>query len=291
MDTSSRLTTRPLHPLFGLKAIVDDLSACTPDIIAELDRLIGMAGLLLIRDARLDEAGLARLARSFGTLQNLTGTNADAPDIFRVSNLAQDGTLRAPDDKARARHEANKLWHTDSSFMTPGASYSFLHAWVVPEDGKDTLFCDGRVAWDALEPNRQTELRPLVALHSMQHSWRRVGVTMPDLDFMEPVARKLVRRHQPSGRDTLVIPSHVERIVGLSGQRSLDLIEELTALASVPQRVYRHHWRAGDLLVWDNRCMLHRASRSGADDQPRDLRTCRLVDTEDDGLADMPAAA
>lgn len=291
MDTTARVTTRPLHPLFGLEAIVEDLAACTPDVLAELDRLIGTAGLLLIRDARLDEAGLARLAGSFGALQNLSGTNADAPGIFRVSNLAQDGTLRAPDDKARARHEANKLWHTDSSFMTPGASYSFLHAWVVPKDGKDTLFCDGRVAWNALEPDLQAELRPLVALHSMQHSWRRVGVTMPELDFMEPAARKLVRRHQPSGRDTLVIPSHVERIVGLSGQRSLDLLEELTALASAPQRIYRHHWRAGDLLVWDNRCMLHRASRSGADDQPRDLRTCRLVDTDDDGLATMSAAA
>lgn len=291
MNKTARVTTRPLHPLFGLEAIVHDLAACTPDVIAELDRLIGTAGLLLIRDARLDEAGLARLAGSFGTLQNLSSTNADAPGIFRVSNLAQDGTLRATDDKARARHEANKLWHTDSSFMTPGASYSFLHAWVVPEDGKDTLFCDGRVAWDALEPERQAELRPLVALHSMQHSWRRVGVTMPELDFMEPVARKLVRRHQPSGCDTLVIPSHVERIVGLSPRQSLDLVEELTALAAAPQRVYRHRWRAGDLLVWDNRCMLHRASRSGADDQPRDLHTCRLVDTVDDGLAAMPAAA
>lgn len=291
MDMPTRVATRPLHPLFGTEASIDDLSACLPRDIAELDRLIGTTGLLLIRDARLDDAGLARFAGNFGTLQNLTGTTHGAPGVFRVSNLAQDGTLRTPDDKARARHEANKLWHTDSSFLTPGASYSFLHARIVPEDGKDTLFCDGRAAWDAVPEARQTELRSLVALHSMQHSWRRVGVTMPELDYMKPVARKLVRRHQPSGRNTLVIPSHVEQIVGLSCERSLALVEELTALASTPERVYRHQWRPGDLLIWDNRCMLHRASRSGADNQPRDLRTCRLVDLDDDGLAALPTAS
>jgi alpha-ketoglutarate-dependent taurine dioxygenase len=125
----------------------------------------------------------------------------------------------------------------------------------------------------------------------MQHSWRRVGVAMPELDFMKPLARKLVRRHQPSGRDALVIPSHVERILGLSSEQSRTLMEELTALATTPERVYRHQWRAGDLLIWDNRCMLHRASRSGADDQPRDLRTCRLIDPDDDGLAARVEAA
>lgn len=281
----ARAVVRPLHKLFGVDVTVSDVAACRGDAIAEIDRLVGLSGLVLIRDADLDEPGLADFAARFGTLQQLGQAGKGPPGIFRLTNMTEDGAVRPQDDASRRRHDANKLWHTDSSFMAPGASYSFLHALVVPEGGKDTLFCDMRAAWEALDAPRRATLLPLVALHSMEHSWRLSGMAEPPLTGSPPVARKLVRPHAPSGRRALVIPSHVARIEGRDDLWTRDTLAELTAIAAAPERVYRHRWRRGDLLIWDNRCMLHRASRSGAEDQPRDMITCRLSDIGDDGLA------
>jgi alpha-ketoglutarate-dependent 2,4-dichlorophenoxyacetate dioxygenase len=285
-DALSRDGGTSLHPLFGVEVKVADVNACTPGQAAKIERLVGLVGLILIRNVAVDAAGLARFAGAFGVLQNLGQSQAGVPGIFRLSNLSDDGRVKSPSDVNRLRHEANKLWHTDSSFMLPGARYSFLHALVVPESGKDTLFCDGRVAWEALDCAHQRRLLPLTAHHAMAHSWRLTGITLPETASGPLVRRKLVRWHAPSRRHALVIPSHVERIIGRSYEESQDTIVTLAAVAAAPERVYRHHWQAGDLLIWDNRCMLHRASRSGAEDQPRLFSTCRTIDENDEGLAE-----
>lgn len=276
---------RSLHPLFGAEVIGVDLSDA--DSAGTVEEAVGRCGLLLIREVEFDDAGLARFAARFGPLQNMS-RNPDAPrEIIRVSNIAEDGRLKTADDATRRQHDANRLWHADSSFLAPGATYSFLHACIVPDEGGDTEFCDGRVAWEALSPERQRELRPLVAEHSILHSMRLVGVDAPAFSAASapPIRRRLVRRHAPSGREALVIPSHVERVDGLGYEQGQALVRELTAIAAAPERIYRHRWRARDLLIWDNRCMLHRATAYRAFDAPRDLRSCRVLDVADDGLA------
>ena len=277
--------TRPLHPLFGAEVLGADLGEVGG--VASLQEALGRHGLLLLRDVDLDDAGLARLAGRFGPLQNMS-RDPDAPrEVIRVTNLAEDGRLKGADEATRRQHDANLLWHVDSSFLSPGATYSFLHACIVPAEGGDTEFFDARIAWEALSPDQQRELAPLVAEHSILHSMRLAGVETPVFSAADapPIRRKLVRRHRPSGREALIIPSHVERVEGFDYEPGQALIAELTAIAAAPERVYRHRWRARDLLVWDNRCVLHRATPYRAFEAARDLRSCRVLDVEDDGLA------
>ena len=279
------LQTRPLHPLFGAEMLGVELTEEASG--AAVEQALGRYGLLLVRDVDFDDAGLARFAAQFGPLQNMS-RNSDAPrEIIRVSNIAEDGRLKSAEDATRRQHDANLLWHVDSSFLSPGATYSFLHACLVPEEGGDTEFFDARVAWEALGPERQAELRPLATGHSILHSMRLVGFEAPAFSAASapPVRRKLVRRHGPSGRDALIIPSHVERVEGLDYEQGQALIAELTRIAAAPERVYRHRWRTRDLLIWDNRCVLHRATPYRAFEAPRDLRSCRVLDVADDGLA------
>jgi alpha-ketoglutarate-dependent 2,4-dichlorophenoxyacetate dioxygenase len=275
------LQIQPLHPLFGGEARGVDWADPSAADVATFDQAVGRCGLILARDVELDDAGLARFAARFGPLQDMGGR-----EVIPVSNLAEDGGMKTAGDASRRQHDANLLWHMDSSFISPGATYSFLHARIVPDEGGDTEFCDARVGWEALTPELRSRLLPLTADHSIHHSWRLVGVDMPHMaQAAPPVARKLVRRHKPSGRHALIIPSHVERVAGLDDEQGQALLGELTAIAAAPERIYRHRWEPGDLLVWDNRCMLHRATPYRAFDDARDLRSCRVVDVEDDGLA------
>ncbi len=281
----NQVTTIPLHGLFG--AEIAGADPADPGATREFVDAVGKWGLVLVRDVGLDDAGLARFAARFGPLQNMSGRTDARRDVIHVGNLGDDGRMKAADDANRIRHDANLLWHMDSSFLTPGATYSFLHGHIIPAEGGDTEFFDARVAWEALDADRQGELAGLTADHSMLHSWRLVGVEMPDVSRakMPPTARKLVRRHPPSGRGALIIPSHVEQVEGLDYDQSQALVGELMAVAAAPERIYRHRWREGDLLIWDNRCILHRATPYRAFEEPRDLSSCRVLDLEDDGLA------
>ena len=120
--------TRPLHPLFGAD-LGDAESAAT------IAAAVGRSGLVLLRDVDLDDAGLADFARRFGPLQNMSRDPDGPREVIRVTNIAEDGRLKRADDATRRQHDANLLWHVDSSFLAPGATYSFLHARIVPEAG------------------------------------------------------------------------------------------------------------------------------------------------------------
>jgi alpha-ketoglutarate-dependent 2,4-dichlorophenoxyacetate dioxygenase len=287
-----RLRSRALHDLFGAEIIGSEITDGDPALTSAINDAIGARGLLLFRGANFDDDDLARFAARFGPLQNMT-SQADARlHVIRVTNLTEDGNIKDVDEASRRRHEPNKLWHVDSSFIYPGATYSFLQARIVPKAGGETEFCDGRAAWDALAPAQQRHLMGLTAHHSIAHSWRLVGVEAPAPSQPPSVVRKLVHRHTPSGRETLNIPSHVERIDGLDPAQTRVLLEELIQIAAAPERVYRHKWKEGDLLMWDNRCMLHRVAAYREFEDPRDLRSCRVVDVNDtDATAQAPRPA
>ncbi|MET0239211.1 MAG: TauD/TfdA family dioxygenase [Sphingobium sp.] len=277
---------RPLHPLFGME-LSADLAACDTGQAAAIETAIGSAGMLLFRNVALGDAGLIRFADHFGPLQKGRSLQGADPRITRLTNMGPDGSMRDVDDGARRLFDANRLWHVDNSFTVPGVTYSFLYAVEVPDSGGDTEFCDNRATWDALDAERRAMLAPLTADHSFDHSCRLVGFDFAAYSgaTRPPIRRDLVRRHAPSGRDTLFIASHVERIEGHDGPAGQALVDELIAFATVPERVYRHRWRAGDLLIWDNRCMMHRATDYPQFEQPRDLRSTRIVDLADDGVA------
>jgi alpha-ketoglutarate-dependent 2,4-dichlorophenoxyacetate dioxygenase len=186
-----------------------------------------------------------------------------------------------PESRRRLDWLANRLWHTDASFRAVPGALSMLYAHVVPAEGGDTEFADLRAAWDALPEAMQEMIEPLVAEHSIFHSRALIGFT----DFtdeeraaMPPVPQRLVRRHPGSGRKMLYLASHASHIIGWPVPDGMLLLRELIEHATQPEFVYRHAWRQGDLVIWDNRCTMHRG-RAYDETQPRDLRRITTQDT------------
>jgi alpha-ketoglutarate-dependent 2,4-dichlorophenoxyacetate dioxygenase len=279
------LEVRPLNTPFGAEIMVAELVPGDAALVSAVEAAIGQYGLVLFRNAKLDDETLTRFAAQFGPLQNLS-PNRDAFDpLAHISNLTKDGEMMPVDDAMHRQNQANQLWHIDSSYLIPGATFSLLHARIVPSSGGDTEYCDTRVAWDALPPERRAKLVDLLADHSIFHSRQLIGFAMEgDRAKLPSIRRKLVRRHRPSGRDALIIASHIEHIEGLDYAEARALVDELIALASRPACVYRHKWTPGDLLMWDNRCVLHRGTPYEQFNQPRDLRSCRINDVADEGV-------
>jgi alpha-ketoglutarate-dependent 2,4-dichlorophenoxyacetate dioxygenase len=157
----------------------------------------------------------------------------------------------------------NRLWHTDSSFKAPSGYASLLYARSVAPIGGHTEFADLRAAYDALPAEKKNRLRGLIAEHSLLYSRGKLGFTdfTPDEKVaFTPVLRPLVRHISESGRESLYIASHIGRIRGMEDGEALKLVEGLIAHATQRQFVYTHRWRVGDLVMWDNRCTMHRGT-------------------------------
>ena len=197
-----------------------------------------------------------------------------------VSNIGVDSRVMAKDNRRWMSLLGNRMWHSDASFKATPAKYSLLAAYVLPEWGGETEFADQRAAYDALSPRLQAEIEDLVAEHDVFHSRRVLGFA----DFLEeeqralpPVPQAVVRIHPGSRRKSLYLGSHAGSIHGMSVPEGRMLLNDLTDHATRPEFVHTHHWRVGDLVIWDNRCTLHRGRLFDAT-QPRDLRRTTITD-------------
>jgi alpha-ketoglutarate-dependent 2,4-dichlorophenoxyacetate dioxygenase len=206
-------------------------------------------------------------------------------EIADVANMGPDGKLWKKDSRMRAfQLRGNRLWHTDSSFKAPTGYASLLYARSVPPVGGHTEFADLRAAYETLPAATKERLRGLMAEHSLLYSRGKLGFT----DFNDeerkafaPVVRPLVRTLPDSNRSTLYIASHVGRIRGLSDEEATTLMNELTAHATQRQFVYTHRWRVGDVVMWDNRCTMHRGTDYDDLRWPRDMQRATTSDSID----------
>jgi alpha-ketoglutarate-dependent 2,4-dichlorophenoxyacetate dioxygenase len=206
-------------------------------------------------------------------------------EIADVANLNADGKIWR--ENARRRHLSmmgNRLWHTDSSFKAPSGYASLLYARSIPPIGGHTMFADLRAAYDALPELTKLRLQGLMAEHSLLYSRKKIGFTeFTDAEkrASAPVLRPLVRTIPESGRESLYIASHIGRIQGLPDTETEDLLKELTVHAIQPQFVYTHRWRVGDLVMWDNRCTMHRGTEFDDLRWPRDMQRATTSDRID----------
>ena len=195
----------------------------------------------------------------FGELDSLNESHGYVP----IANTERDGSVRPASDPLMAILRGNQGWHTDSSYMPVSAKASMLSAHVVPEHGGNTEWADMRAAYDALDPDLRARVDALTAYHSIVYSQLRAGENLVDgaygYDVEEEPRRPLVKVHPVTGRKALFIGRHAHGIPGLTEEESTALLDELMSFACQPPRVYTHHWTVGDLVVWDNRCVLHRA--------------------------------
>jgi alpha-ketoglutarate-dependent taurine dioxygenase len=228
--------------------------------------------LLVFPAQHLDGDEQLAFGRRFGTLE-------PGLELAPISNVARDGSLCPADHVVAQLLRGNEGWHTDSSYMPLAAKASILSAHVVPASGGDTEWADMRAAYDALDADTRARIAPLSAHHSIKYSQARAGYEMGagmyggNVD--EPPLRPLVKVHPVTGRRALYVGRHAHAIPGLAADESERLLDELVDGACRPPRVYRHRWTPGDVAVWDNRCVLHRAcSFDWA--EPRSMRHTRV---------------
>jgi alpha-ketoglutarate-dependent 2,4-dichlorophenoxyacetate dioxygenase len=216
-------------------------------------------------------------------------------EIADIANLDANGKLWTKDARIRLFQMGNRLWHTDSSFKHPSGYASLLYARSVAPFGGHTEFADLRAACDALPAAKKARLQGLIAEHSLIYSRRRLGFTKftPEEEVaFAPVRRPLLRRIPESGRETLYIASHIGRIEGMADTEAEALVAELIAHATQRQFVYTHRWRVGDLVMWDNRCTMHRGTEYEDTRWPRDLQRATTSDRPDAfGIQEKATAA
>jgi alpha-ketoglutarate-dependent taurine dioxygenase len=212
----------------------------------------------------------AGFARRFGAIEYI----APARETVPISNKRADGTLLADDDGTMKILLGNEGWHTDSSYMPLAAKASVLSAQVVPSRGGQTEWADMRAAHQALEPALRERIAALSAYHSIKYSQARIGQADGyagyGFNVEQPPLRALVKTHPVTGRPSLFIGRHAFGIPGLAPDESEKLLDELIAFACQPPRTHRHAWAPGDVAIWDNRCVLHRA-------RPWDHREARVM--------------
>jgi alpha-ketoglutarate-dependent taurine dioxygenase len=202
-------------------------------------------------------------AKRFGPLEFEMGA---------VSNVREDGTLRIEadegDDVVKIL-KGNEGWHADSTFKPIQAKGAVFSAEVVPTSGGHTGWADMRSAYDALDPATKAKVGRLSAYHSLHYSQSRIGHVPKKgtedyrrLGFAgdEDVLRPLVKTHPDTGRKSLLIGRHAHDIPGFTPEESMQLLQELIDFACRPPRLYHHDWRPGDVVIWDNRCLLHQAT-------------------------------
>jgi len=291
----------PLHPTLGAEVRGVGLTRpVMPEVFAEIDGAFNRYGILVFPEQPVTDEQQLAFSRLFGPLEvnpNYAGAKMRLrPDVADISNLDAEGRVLARDDRRNLFNIGNQLWHTDSSFKCVPAKCSLLSARELPESGGETEFADLRAAWDALPEARKRQLRGLVVEHSIFRSRSQIGFAdFNDEIFKElpPVPQALVRHHPASGRTSLYLASHASHIIGWPVEEGRALIEELIAFATQRQFIYQHRWTVGDLVMWDNRCTMHRG-RPYDDTQRRVLHRTTVSDVantlEQENLV-APAAA
>jgi taurine dioxygenase len=227
---------------------------------------------LCFRDQRLDKQQQIAFTEQFGTLERHIARNrgSDNPLVHTVSNLGADGK---PSGKVGSQE-----WHTDKSFRPEPSLATILHAIVMPPNGGDTCFANMYAAYDALSEADKAELDSVRVIHSWELSQQKHGraATPEEIADAPPMSHPLVRVHPDTGRKCLFMGVHASHFDGRPMAEGRERLAALEAHATQARFVYRHKWIAGDMLMWDNRCLLHRADANfDAAQFPRVLhRTC-----------------
>ncbi len=272
---------KPLHPHFGCEISGISLEEATSDAtFPKIYEAFLTYQLILFRGVDLAPALQVALARRFGEVQvhvmNQYHGYADQPEIYVLSNVGTDG---APNGKHPDRGTLH--WHTDGSWRpTPGLA-TMMYSERVPSVGGETEFADMYTAYDRLDDGWKARIAGLRAIHNLDFSrTRRHGedpMTAAQKAAVPPVPHPVARPHPDTGRLAMFLGDHAETIEGWDYQHGRDFIEELSTLITPPDLVYSHKWQPGECMVWDNRCLLHRARPFDTAKEIRVMRRCTTL--------------
>jgi alpha-ketoglutarate-dependent 2,4-dichlorophenoxyacetate dioxygenase len=260
---------------------------------AEFRRTMDRYAVAIIRNERpVGDAEHVDFSRGLGPLMPMkmlltvgkSRSRFALPEIIDIGNIDAEGRILPEDDRRRAYNKGNLLWHTDASYDQRRGVYSLLSCHSVPPGGADTEFADMRAAYEALPPAMKDRIAPLVVEHSVWHS-RALGGMLASEDekaTRPPARHRLVHRHPGSQRDVLYLASHASHVIGWPVEEGRKLIAELIEFATQPRFVYRHRWRVGDLVVWDNLQTMHRGTPFDDTKYPRDMRRTTVIEETPD---------
>jgi len=270
MPLDSARQSFAIHPFTGapLGAEVIGLDLSLPLATADLARLHRAHldyHVLVFRDQHITPAQQVDFSRHFGALQIHVLRNFQLPgqpEVLVISNIQQDG-------KPVGLGDAGHFWHSDLSYKETPSLGSMLHAQALPAEGGDTLFANQHAAWDALPDDLKREVEGLQAEHwylaryeeLRQRNPYRPQLTQAQIDEVKPVSHPVVRTHPETGRRALFVSEHfTTRILGVSAQRSRELLDLLFDYGTRAEHVYRHQWQPHDMVFWDNRSLMHLAA-------------------------------
>ena len=277
------ITIRKLTPVFGAEITGVDLTRLDDATFERIEDAFETYSVLVFPNQNLDDDAQIAFSRRFGELEKTQGhiaNNFQVKHVSEITNLDPDGKLMAPDDPRVLYRLGQRNWHSDSSFKRVPAKASLLHARKLPPDGGDTQFASLRAAYDSLPDARKRELEDKVAIHHYAYSRRNGGYALTneaeDKRF-PPVPQAMIRANPVNGRKALYVGSHASHIRGMPEEEGRALLKELLDFATQEQFTYLHHWKVGDLVMYDNRAALHRARPYKITEHPRILHRTTVM--------------
>ncbi|KAK3387273.1 alpha-ketoglutarate-dependent 2,4-dichlorophenoxyacetate dioxygenase [Podospora didyma] len=292
------ITVKELHPTFGAEVFGVDFDNASDEQLHEIVAAMAKYGFCVFRNTGLTDDTHVSFSWRLGDLDNIKRYMTPGRklryryfELFDASNLDDNNHIIDPDSPRAHYGRGNRLWHTDSSFNPRRASFSLLRAVALPpkETGGNTDFADSRTAWDELPEAVKTSLlaNDWIGAYSLPHS-RKIGSPefFHDIDpWQSPMARhKIVQRHEASGRMNLYTGTHLHHLEDHEGnvpENSAELVALLNEHATQDSLTVSIEWdKPGDLVIWDNTAVLHRAGRwDGEGKYARDLRRTTVHDS------------
>ena len=276
------LDIEPLNAPFGARVTGLDLTAdLSEEAVEAIREAIDTYSFLCFPEQPMTDQAHMAFTRRLGAPEEehvTLGTTGKVVYFGTVGNVADDGTKRGNAHPRTHYQTGNHMWHSDSSFRRVPSFVSITHAYEVPGEGGGTSFASMRNAYAKLPAEMQATIEPLHAIHDYVFSRTKVAPVDPNhAASLPPIEHKLVRKNPRNGLKNYYVGSHARSIVGWTGIESRRLLDDLLERATRPEDAYTHPWRAGDTVIWDNRCLLHRGTGYDADRWRRRMRQTRVA--------------
>ncbi|MFK7869134.1 MAG: TauD/TfdA dioxygenase family protein [Roseobacter sp.] len=286
------LDMTPLTPRFGVEIKGIDLAQVDDALYREIRAAFEEHSALLFRGQNVSDAAHLALARRFGPIENReAGDLKESPDykVPEVSNILEDGSVSGEMDLHTLNLKANMLWHADSTFLPIPALANILIGRVVTQTGGATELASTRAGWADMPEDMRAQIRGRTVRHHLSHSRYRISPELAQLPMFHKWPEqtwKAVWRNPVNGHEALYIASHARAIDGMDAGPAATLLDQLMTFVTQQAYTYRHQWQVGDVLIWDQRAVLHRATEWDYT-EPRKLTSLCVSATSQDGVDDM----
>ena len=273
----------PLHSDFGARVTGLDLGdGLSASAVSEIERAIDDFSFLWFPEQSVSDDMQLAFTKLLGEPEPShvkLGQEGVIEYFITIGNVQDDGSVFGNDHPKTRFSTGNNMWHSDSSFREVPTYVSIMCAYEVPDEGGMTQYVSQRAAYNRLTEKTQVDIDPLIAIHDYVFSRSKVGddaVTPSHANSLPPVRQKLVRKNSATGERNFYVGSHAREIEGWGFAESRDLLDDLLARTTEREHIYEHTWSPGDLVIWDNRCLLHRGSGYDADKYRRRMRQTRV---------------